>query len=96
MRRGNEGGVLDIVAAIGDIRADTAGMDFAGFEASPTVGRSVLFSIAVMGEAARKIDPGFKATYPHMPVIRTCLSDTPIYWHREVKKNARKSRFLRE
>ena len=35
--------------------------DFAAFAARPTIVRSVLFSIAIMGEAAKSISPGFKA-----------------------------------
>lgn len=67
MPRSNTAWVRDIVTAIDDIRADTMGMDFAGFEASPTVVRSVLYSIAVMGEATKKIGPDFKAAYPDVP-----------------------------
>ena len=50
-----------------DIRADTAGLGFAGCAASPVIVRSVLFSIAVMGEAAKNVSPAFKAAYPDVP-----------------------------
>jgi uncharacterized protein with HEPN domain len=43
------------------------GMDFARFEASPTVVRSVLYSIAIMGQAAKNIGPAFKVFYPDVP-----------------------------
>jgi uncharacterized protein with HEPN domain len=61
MARSNEAWVQDIVTAIADIRADTVRMDFTSFAANPAVVRSVLYSIAVMGEAAKNISPAFKA-----------------------------------
>jgi uncharacterized protein with HEPN domain len=64
MARGDEQWVQDIVSAVADIRSDTDGMDFASFAAKPTVVRSVLYSIAVMGEAAKNISPAFKAAHP--------------------------------
>jgi uncharacterized protein with HEPN domain len=67
MARGDQEWVADIIAAIADIRADTAGMDFAAFTAKPAIVRSVLYSIAVMGEAAKKISPEFKAAHPDVP-----------------------------
>jgi uncharacterized protein with HEPN domain len=50
-----------------DIRTDTAGMDFAAFVAKPMIVRSVLCSIAVIGEAAKNIGPAFKAAHPDIP-----------------------------
>ncbi len=44
--------VQDIISAMADIRANTTGMDLAAFKAKPTIVRSVLYSIAVIGEAA--------------------------------------------
>ena len=67
MARSDEEWRLDILSAIADIRADTAGMSFAGFSANPAVVRSVLYSIAVMGEAAKNISPSFKAAHPGIP-----------------------------
>ena len=67
MARGDEEWVEDIVSAVADIRADTAGMDFAAFSAKPVVVRSVLYSIAVIGEAAKNISPAFKAAHPDIP-----------------------------
>jgi uncharacterized protein with HEPN domain len=67
MARGDKGWVEDIIAAVTDIRADTAGMDFATFSAKPMVVRSVLYSIAVIGEAAKNISPAFKAAHPDIP-----------------------------
>lgn len=67
MARSDDAWLQDIMAAITDIRSDTSGMDFATFAANPTVVRSVLYSIAIMGEAAKSISPEFKATYPDVP-----------------------------
>ena len=67
MARGDEEWVEDIVSAVADIRADTAGMDFAAFSAHPAIIRSVLYSIAVVGEAAKNISPDFKAAHPDIP-----------------------------
>ena len=50
MARGDEAWVEDIVSAIADIRADTAGMNFEKFSAYPAIIRSILYSIAVIGE----------------------------------------------
>jgi uncharacterized protein with HEPN domain len=42
-------------------------MDFSRFLAQPTVVRSVLYSIAVIGEAAKHISPEFKAAHHDIP-----------------------------
>jgi uncharacterized protein with HEPN domain len=52
---------------VADIRADTAGTDFAALVAKPVTVRSVLYFIAVIGEAAKNISPAFKATHPDIP-----------------------------
>jgi uncharacterized protein with HEPN domain len=67
MARTDDAWVRDIISAILDIRADTAGLDFAAFAARPTIVRSVPYSIAIMGEAAKNISPAFKAMYPDVP-----------------------------
>jgi uncharacterized protein with HEPN domain len=67
MARADEEWVDDIVSAVADIRADTAGMDLAAFSAQPVIVRSVLYSIAVIGEAAKNISPTFKAAHPEIP-----------------------------
>jgi uncharacterized protein with HEPN domain len=59
--------VADILFAIADIRADTAGMDFAAFAADPSTVRAVLYSISVIGEAAKNVSPAFKEAYPGVP-----------------------------
>jgi uncharacterized protein with HEPN domain len=67
MSRGDAEWVQDHMSAVADIRADTAGMDFAAFSAKPTTVRSVLYSIAVIGEAAKNITPDFKAAHAGLP-----------------------------
>ena len=67
MARSYEEWVDDIVSAVADIRADTTGMDFAAFAASPAIVRSVLYSIAVTGEAAKNISPEYKVACPDIP-----------------------------
>ncbi len=57
-------GFQDIILAVNDIRADTATMDCAAFAAQPSIIRSVLYSIAVIGAAAKNISPASKAAYP--------------------------------
>jgi uncharacterized protein with HEPN domain len=42
-------------------------MDFAAFSAKLVIVRSVLYSIAVIGEAAKNISPAFKAAHPDIP-----------------------------
>ncbi|MSO99912.1 MAG: DUF86 domain-containing protein [Acetobacteraceae bacterium] len=42
-------------------------MDFAAFAAKPAIVRSVLYSIAILGEAAKNISPEFKVSYPDIP-----------------------------
>lgn len=67
MARSDDEWVRDILAAIADIRTDTAGMDYAAFAARPSIVRSVLYSIAIMGEAAKNIGPAFKVAHPDIP-----------------------------
>lgn len=67
MARSDQEWAEDIRTAIADIRADTAAMDYASFARNPTVIRSVLYSIAVIGEAAKGLSPDFKAAHPGVP-----------------------------
>ena len=67
MARSDDECVQNIISAITDIRADTTGLDFAAFAAKPTIVRSVLYSIAIMGEAAKGISPAFKAAHSDIP-----------------------------
>lgn len=67
MPRGHRDRIGDILAAIADIRADTMGADLAVFEKNPVVVRSVLYSIGVIGEAVKAIDPEFKEAHAEIP-----------------------------
>ncbi|CAA7613929.1 DUF86 domain-containing protein [Magnetospirillum sp. SS-4] len=67
MPRGHRDRLGDILAAIADIRVDTQGMNLAAFEKNPVVVRSVLYSIGVIGEAVKAIDPDFKVAHPEIP-----------------------------
>lgn len=67
MARGDGERIDDILAAIADIRADTAGMDYSAFAQTAVVVRSVLYSIGVIGEAAKGLSPELKAAHPAVP-----------------------------
>jgi len=67
MARGDGEWIDDILAAIAAIRADTAGMDYSAFAQTPVVVRSVLYSIGVIGEAAKGLSPEIKAAHPAVP-----------------------------
>jgi uncharacterized protein with HEPN domain len=67
MARSDPEWIEDIPSAIADIRADTLGMDFAAFATRPATIRSVLYSIAVMGEAAKNVSSDFRTAYPEIP-----------------------------
>jgi uncharacterized protein with HEPN domain len=67
MARSDDAWVEDMISAVADIRTDTAGMDLAAFAAKPTIVRSVLYSIAVIGEAAKNISSEFKAAHREIP-----------------------------
>lgn len=72
MARGDCERIADILSAIADIRADTTGMDFVAFHRNPVVVRSVLYSIGVIGEAAKK----------HQLRIQSCPSGHSLARHR--------------
>lgn len=59
--------VRDILDAIAAIRADTDGLDHEGCAARPTVARSVLYSIGVIGEAVKGLGPAFRSARPGVP-----------------------------
>ncbi|OAN51105.1 hypothetical protein A6A04_16910 [Paramagnetospirillum marisnigri] len=67
MARNDQERITDILAAISDIRSDTDGLIFEAFAANPTRVRSVLFSIGIIGEAAKGLGPDFKAAHPEIP-----------------------------
>lgn len=67
MARSDGEWIDDILTAIADIRADTAGMDYPAFARNPMVVRSVLYSIGVIGEAAKDLGPELKAAHSAIP-----------------------------
>jgi uncharacterized protein with HEPN domain len=67
MARGDREWADDILAAIADIRHDTEGMDLSSFRANPVVVRSVLYSIGVIGEAAKHLSETFRLARPGIP-----------------------------
>lgn len=67
MARGDEARMADILAAIENIRSDTGGMDYPAFSANPIVVRAVLYSISVIGEAAKGLSPAAKEGMPQVP-----------------------------
>lgn len=67
MARGDDARVADMLAAIVDIRSDIEGLDYATFAANPMVVRSVLYSISVIGEAAKSLGPAVKESAADIP-----------------------------
>jgi uncharacterized protein with HEPN domain len=57
----------DILSAIADIRADTLGLSYEGFAAKPALVRATLYSISVIGEAAKHLSPAFTEACPAVP-----------------------------
>lgn len=67
MVRGDRERIGDILDAVADIRSDTIGMDYQAFAQNPVVIRSVLYSIAVIGESAKNVSPEFKTAHSIIP-----------------------------
>lgn len=67
MVREGKARIDDILAAIADIRSDTCGLDYAGFASNPTIVRSVLYSIGIIGEAAKNLSSDIKDAHPEIP-----------------------------
>lgn len=59
--------VDDILDAIQQVQAYTAGMDFEAFASNTLVVDGVLYRIAVIGEAARAIPDDVKVRHEHIP-----------------------------
>ena len=64
-------------------------MDFTTFAAKPTIVRSVLYSIAVIGKAAKNISPNCKSDYPDMP-SRAIASISDRIVHEYFRTNTRR------
>ena len=57
----------DMIAAIAETRAFTAGMSFAAFRNDPRTLKAVLWNISIVGEAARHAPPEVIAAHPEIP-----------------------------
>ena len=59
--------LLDMLLAARDAQDFVAGMDAAAFRASRLHQNAVIRSLEVIGEAAGKVSPGFRAAHPTIP-----------------------------
>lgn len=59
--------ILDMALATRDAMSFVAGMAEAAFLASRLHQNAVIHSLAVIGEAAGKVSPGFRAAHPEIP-----------------------------
>ena len=59
--------LVDILQAAQRIQLFTQGMDKTAFEASLKDQSAVLWQIALLGEATRRLSQEFRATYPEIP-----------------------------
>lgn len=59
--------LLDMKLAAGDALSFVAGLDAAAFLASPLHQNAVIRSLEVIGEAAGKVSPEFRAAHPEIP-----------------------------
>jgi uncharacterized protein with HEPN domain len=57
----------DMIAAIVEIRAFTAGMSFAAFRDDPRTLKAVLWDLSLVGEAARHVPRAVAAAHPEIP-----------------------------
>ena len=73
MTRTDDQWIEDILTAIADIRADTAGLDATSFATRPTTIRSVLYSIAVISHH-QEIDRPATATLAPIPQPEATLA----------------------
>jgi hypothetical protein len=94
MARSDREWVEDIISAIADIRADTAGMDFAAFAAKSATVRSVLYSVAVMGRPRRISAQRSRKHIPTFPVGQLPASATELSTNISVPIHAESGRLL--
>ena len=64
MARSDRQRIQDMLAAIENIRSDTGDLDALSFASRPMVIRSVLYSIAMIGEAAKGLGDDSRAMEP--------------------------------
>ena len=78
--------VLDMAMAAADALSFVVGMDQAGFTASRLHQNAVIRSIEVIGEAAGKLSPGFRAQHPTVPWREvTAMRHRLIHGYAEVR-----------
>jgi hypothetical protein len=68
--------LLDMLLAAKDARGFAAGMDEAAFLASRLHQNAVIRSLEVIGEAASKVSPAFRAAQPNIPGVRSSACAT--------------------
>jgi uncharacterized protein with HEPN domain len=59
--------LLDILVAARQVREFTTGVSWEQFQASKMLQYAVLHSIQIMGEAASRVSPKFRAQHPEVP-----------------------------
>ncbi|MGO8799862.1 MAG: DUF86 domain-containing protein [Roseiarcus sp.] len=64
--------LLDMLLAARDARAFIAGLDEGAFMASRLHQNAVIRSLEIVGEAAGKVSPAFRASQPAIPWREAC------------------------
>lgn len=67
--RNLENRLRDILDAIAGIQKFTDGLTFEEFQADEKTVKSVLYNMAIIGEAARHLPPQVEERYPHIPWV---------------------------
>ena len=76
---------LDILLAAEDAIAFTSGLDRAAFQASRLHQHAVIRCLEIMGEAANRTSPEFRATHPDIPWrLMTDMRNRLIHGYAEV------------
>jgi uncharacterized protein with HEPN domain len=65
--RSNQDFLQDILIAIGHIEMDTTGMSFEQFAQMRQAQQATLLNLQIIGEAANRIEPQFRACYSSVP-----------------------------
>lgn len=60
----NAAAVADMIRAIQEIQEDTNGLTFEDYQRQRTIRRAVERNCEIIGEAARRVTPGFQAAHP--------------------------------
>lgn len=67
MSRTDEGYLLDMRVAAGDVLAFTRDVDWARFDGDKLIHYAVVRAVQIIGEAAWKVSPEYKAAHPEIP-----------------------------